>query len=54
MKLGTHMPDGERMNPIDIEVVGQSSRSHCPSTCSQFGTLLIFIFQLIWMWFLSE
>jgi hypothetical protein len=32
MKLGTHMPDGERRNPIDIEVVGQSSRSHFPST----------------------
>jgi hypothetical protein len=47
MNLGTHMPDGERRKPIDIEVVGQMSRSHCPSTCSQlgfhtFGALLIF------------
>jgi hypothetical protein len=82
MKLGTHLPDGERRKPIDIEVcrtkvkvttsknrkqidtffvsaqyderkkpmevVGQRSRSYCPSTCSQlgfhtFGALLIFL-----------
>ena len=48
MNLGTHMPDGERRKPIDIEVVGQRSRSHCPSTSSQlgfctFGALLIFL-----------
>ena len=48
MNLSTHMPDGERRKPIDIEVVGQRSRSHCPPTCSQlgfrtFGALLIFI-----------
>jgi hypothetical protein len=47
MNLGTHMSDGERRKPIDIEVVGQKSSSHCPSTCSQlgfctFGALLIF------------
>jgi hypothetical protein len=32
MKIGTHMPDSERRKPV-----GQKSRSHCPSTCSQLG-----------------
>ena len=49
MNLGTHMPDGERRKPIDIEVC----RSHCPSTCLQLGfrplgALLIFLIYVIY------
>ena len=52
MNLGTHMPDGERRKPIDIEVCRSKVKvylyRHCPSISSQrgfrtFGALLIFI-----------
>jgi uncharacterized FAD-dependent dehydrogenase len=50
MKLGTHMPDGERRKPIDInvcwtkvKVTTSKNRTKiryfccCPSICSQLG-----------------
>ena len=44
MKLGTHMPDGERKTPIDIEVC----RTKVKVTTSKNRTnLILFLFRTI-------
>ena len=40
MKLGTHMPDGERRKPIDIEVC----RTKVKVTTSKNRTILFILF----------
>ena len=42
MKLGTHMPDGERRKPIDIEVC----RTKVKVTTSKNRTKIIYFFLL--------
>ena len=40
MKLGTHVPDGERRKPIVNEFVGQRSRSQLLKIEQKFDTFL--------------